>query len=83
MNNSLKIVCKKCGKKLAMVEMKLQGETIVMQGRINGESVVASDGVYFHFRCTDKRCELSDKKNESAAIYKVGTLNNNLKTNVS
>lgn len=82
MSNSLEIVCKKCGKKLATVEMKIQGETVITKGRTDSESVVASDGVYWNFRCTDKRCELSDKKSESAAIYKAGTLRNSLKLNV-
>lgn len=79
MDDSIKIVCKKCGKKLAEVEMKPQGETVVLQGRVYGESTVASDGTYWHFKCTDKRCSLSNK---NAATYKAGTLNNNLKINV-
>lgn len=82
MSNSLEIVCKKCGKKLATIEMKSQGETVVMKGRTDSESVIASDGVYWKFRCTDKRCELSNKENEKAAVYKAGTLKNNLKINV-
>ena len=82
MSNSLEIVCKKCGKKLATVEMKIQGETVVIKGRTDSESVAGSDGVYWNFRCTDKRCELSSKENENGAIYKVGTLKNNLKLKV-
>lgn len=82
MNNSLEIICKKCGKRLATVEMKIQGETVIIKGKTNNESVVGSDGVYFRFRCTDKRCELNGKENESGAIYKSGTLKYNLKINV-
>ena len=82
MSNSLEIVCKKCGKKLATIEMKPQGETVVMNGITDSESVIASDGVYWKFRCTDKRCELSNKENEKAAIYKAGTLRNSIKLNV-
>ena len=54
----------------------------MIKGRTDSESVVGGDGVYWNFRCTDKRCELSSKENESGAIYKVGTLKNNLKLKV-